>query len=125
MEFFKYDLDNETETLAGMFRPAGSLFGYQGDNSPKNTNYREAIELLTEAFGPAIIYDDWRDVCESDAWPENLKRKIEVGTWYWNKSGTWSELYLTNDMQMNYLILAKKGTHINYGMAANRENTEA
>jgi len=112
MEFIKYNLENKTERLSGMFRPAGSTYGYQGDNTPNNVKYAEAIELLTEAFGPAIVYEDWREVVDVDAWPGHLKRKIAKDTWYWNKAGVWSELYLTSELQMNYLALVMDDIHI-------------
>ena len=112
MEFLKYDLENETERLAGMFRPAGAKYGYQGDNSARNSKYSKAIERLTEAFGPAIVYDDWREVVDVEAWPGHLKRKIANDTWYWNKAGVWSELYLTNDAQINYLALVMEDIEV-------------
>ena len=113
MEFHSYDLENESEKLAAMFRPAGARYGYQGTNSASNDVYRKAIELLSEAFGPAIVFDDWREVVNVEEWPEELKHKPTKDTWYFNVNGTFSELYLTSELQVSYLALALGNVTIN------------
>lgn len=123
MKFKKYS--HPSEKVAALFRPAKARYGYQGDNTPRNVNYATAIELLTEAFGPAITFDDWRQVADVDSWTESMKdqwpgwkrrdgkpRIVPKDTWYFNTSGDFSELYLTSDIQMNYLAMAMEGIEI-------------
>ena len=111
MEFQKYDLGNKTEKLAALFRPARSLYGYQGDNTPSNTAYAEAIQVLHEAFpGGMVSYNDWRDVVEVEGF---VKQDVTKDTWYFNRSGVFSELYLTSELQLSYLTLALKDIEIN------------
>lgn len=127
MKFTRYNVDDK---VAPLFRPAKALFGYQGGNNPANVDYAKAVGLLTEAFGPAIIYNDWRQVADVEAWTPEMKDRwpgwqrrdgttlnVPKDAWYFNTAGVTSELYLTSELQINYLSLAMNNITISSEIA--------
>ena len=105
----RFDHFNE-ESAGAMFRPTGALYGYTGSNEKKSAREAACIyDAMTQAYGPAIEYEDWRDVVSVR---DFRTIPVKKNSWYWRKGDFSTEIYFTNEGQMQYIALMAPGIKV-------------
>ena len=108
--------------MAGaLFRPAGVMYSHTPRNEEewgeRLINYLNAVNILTEAFGPPLIFGEWEEVVPI-AFGKSLGNftasnlSVPKNRWYHREKISSEEIWLTNDVQMNYLTMSIPNTAI-------------
>ena len=104
--------------FGGMFRPAQATYEFDTSHQLESEfvsrleNFTNAIEILTTAFGDPIKFDSFEEVVEVEGFVE---KTVPKDSWYLRFDTTYRQIFLTNDMQMNYLTLVMKNIKIQDG----------
>ena len=104
--------------FGGMFRPAQATYEFDTSRQLESEfvsrleNFANAIETLTNAFGDPIKFNDYKEVVEVEGFVE---KNVPKDSWYLRFDDQYRQIFLTNDMQMNYLTLVMKNITIQDG----------